>query len=120
ITALEWALLSPLITWALEAIVHSGGAVAITNADLTRFALSLPGIAFLFAIVTVQIVLVRIRAGGLTLLAAEVAAGRPARFWDVVGSNIHRMPAFLLLSLLQTAAVLAIGAIFVGLLVGIY
>ena len=46
ITALDWALLSPLIAWGLEAIVRSGGAVAITNADLTRFALSLPGIAF--------------------------------------------------------------------------
>ena len=118
--ALEWALLSPLIAWGLEAIVRSGGAVAITNADLTGFALSLPGIAFLFAVGTVQVVLLRIRVGGLTLLAAEVAAGRRARFWDVVGGNIHRLPAFLLLSLLQTAAVLATVAIFVGLLAGIY
>ena len=65
-------------------------------------------------------VLLRIRVGGLTLLAAEVAAGRRPRFWDVVGGNIHRLPAFLLLSLLQTAAVLATVAIFVGLLAGIY
>src|SRR6266850_2611925 len=118
--ALDWALLSPLIAWGLEAIVRSGGAVAITNADLTGFALSLPGIAFLFAVGTVQLALLRIRAGGLTLLAAEVAAGRRPRFWDVVGGNIHRLPAFLLLSLLQTAAVLATVAIFVGLLAGIY
>jgi len=120
ITALDWALLSPLIAWGLEAIVRSGGAVAITNADLTGFALSLPGIAFLFAVGTVQLALLRIRAGGLTLLAAEVAAGRRPRFWDVVGGNIHRLPAFFLLSLLQTAAVLATVAIFVGLLAGIY
>ena len=120
ITALDWALLSPLIAWGLEAIVRSGGAVAITNADLTGFALSLPGIAFLFAVGTVQLALVRIRAGGLTLLAAEVAAGRRPRLWDVVGGNIHRLPAFFLLSLLQTAAVLAIMAIFAGLLAGIY
>jgi len=53
--ALDWALLSPLIAWGLEAIVRSGGAVAITNADLTGFALSLPGIAFLFAVGTVQV-----------------------------------------------------------------
>lgn len=120
IAALDWALLSPLIAWGLEAIVRSGGAVAITNADLTGFALSLPGIAFLFAAGTVQLALLRIRAGGLTLLAAEVAAGRRPRFWDVVGGNIHRLPAFFLLSLLQTAAVLATVAIFVGLLAGIY
>ena len=120
ITALDWALLSPLIAWGLEAIVRSAGAVAITNADLTGFALSLPGIAFLFAVGTVQLALLRIRAGGLTLLAAEVAAGRRPRFWDVVGGNIHRLPAFFLLSLLQTAAVLATVAIFVGLLAGIY
>ena len=120
ITALDWALLSPLIAWGLEAIVRSGGAVAITNADLTGFALSLPGIAFLFTVGTVQLALLRIRAGGLTLLAAEVAAGRRPRFWDVVGGNIHRLPAFFLLSLLQTAAVLATVAIFVGLLAGIY
>ena len=120
ITALDWALLSPLIAWGLEAIVRSGGAVAITNADLTGFALSLPGIAFQFAVGTVQLALLRIRAGGLTLLAAEVAAGRRPRFWDVVGGNIHRLPAFFLLSLLQTAAVLATVAIFVGLLAGIY
>ena len=100
ITALDWALLSPLIAWGLEAIVRSGGAVAITNADLTGFALSLPGIAFLFAVGTVQLALLR-----MTLLAAEVAAGRRPRFWDVVGGNIHRLPAFLLLSLLHTAAV---------------
>ena len=118
--ALDWALLSPLIAWGLEAIVRSSGAVAITNADLTGFALSLPGIAFLFAVGTVQLALFRIRAGGLTLLAAEVAAGRRPRFWDVVGGNIHRLPAFFLLSLLQTAAVLATVAIFVGLLAGIY
>jgi len=120
ITTLDWALLSPLIAWGLEAIVRSGGAVAITNADLTGFALSLPGIAFLFAVGTVQLALLRIRAGGLTLLAAEVAAGRRPRFWDVVGGNIHRLPAFFLLSLLQTAAVLATVAIFVGLVAGIY
>ena len=120
ITALDWALLSPLIAWGLEAIVRSGGAVAITNTDLTGFALSLPGIAFLFAVGTVHLVLLRVRAGGLTLLAAEVAAGRRPRFWDVVGGNIHRLPAFLLLSLLQTAAVLATVAIFVGLLAGVY
>ena len=127
ITALDWALLSPLIAWGLEAIVRSGGAVAITNADLTGFALSLPGIAFLFAVIaflfavgTVHLALLRVRAGGLTLLAAEVAAGRRPRFWDVVGGNIHRLPAFLLLSLLQTAAVLATVAIFVGFLAGIY
>ena len=120
ITALDWALLSPLIAWGLESIVRSGGAVAITNADLTGFALSLPGIAFLFAVGTVQLALLRIRAGGLTLLAAEVAAGRRPRFWDVVGGNIRRLPAFFLLSLLQTAAVLATVAIFVGLLAGIY
>jgi glycerophosphoryl diester phosphodiesterase len=120
ITALDWALLSPLIAWGLEAIVRSGGAVAITNADLAGFGLSLPGIAFLFAVGTVQLALLRIRAGGLTLLAAEVAAGRRPRFWDVVGGNIHRLPAFFLLSLLQTAAVLATVAIFVGLLAGIY
>jgi glycerophosphoryl diester phosphodiesterase len=120
ITALDWALLSPLIAWGLEAIVRSGGAVAITNADLTGFALSPPGIAFLFAVGTVQLALLRIRAGGLTLLAAEVVAGRRPRFWDVVGGNIHRLPAFFLLSLLQTAAVLATVAIFVGLLAGIY
>jgi len=118
--ALDWALLAPLIAWGLEAIVRSGGAVAITNADLTGFALSLPGIAFLFAVGTVQLALLWIRTGGLTLLAAEVAAGRRPRFWDVVGGNIHRLPAFLLLSLLQTAVVLAIVAIFVGLLAGIY
>src|SRR5262249_50635084 len=116
IAALDWALLSPLIAWGLEAIVRSGGAVAITNADLTGFALSLPGLAFLFTVGTVQLALLWIRAGGLTLLAAEQ---RP-RFWDVVGGNIHRLPAFLLLSLLQTAAVLAIVAIFIGLLAGIY
>ena len=120
ITALDWALLSPLIAWGLEAIVRSGGAVAITNADLIGFALSLPGVAFLFAVGTVQLALLRIRAGGLTLLAAEVAAGRRPRFWDVVGGNIHRLPAFFLLSLLQTAAVLATVAIFVALLAGIY
>ena len=120
ITALDWALLSPLIAWGLEAIVRSGGAVAITNADLTGFALSLPGVAFLFAVGTVQLALLRIRAGGLTLLAAEVAAGRRPRFWDVVGGNIHRLPALLLLGLLQTATVLASVAIFVGLLAGIY
>ena len=120
ITALDWALLSPLIAWGLEAIVRSAGAVAITNADLTGFALSLPGIAFLFAVGTVQLALLWIRAGGLTLLAAEVAAGRRTRFWDVVGGNIHRFPAFFLLSLLQTAAVLATVAIFVGCLAGIY
>ena len=40
ITALDWALLSPLIAWGLEAIVRSAGAVAITNADLTGFVLS--------------------------------------------------------------------------------
>ena len=120
ITTLNWALLSPLIAWGLEAIVRSAGAVAITNADLTGFALSLPGIAFLFAVGTVQLALLRIRAGGLTLLAAEVAAGRRPRFWDVVGGNIHRLPAFFLLSLLQTAAVLATVAIFIGLLAGIY
>jgi glycerophosphoryl diester phosphodiesterase len=56
----------------------------------------------------------------LTPLAAEVAAGRQPRFWDVIGGNIHRLPAFFLLSLLQTAAVLATVAIFVGLLAGIY
>lgn len=120
ITALDWALLSPLIAWGLEAIVRSGGAVAITNADLTGFAFSLPGIAFLFAVGTVHVLLFRIRAGGLTLLGAEVAAGRHPRFWDVVGGNIHRLPAFFLLSLLQTAAVLATVALFVGLLAGIY
>ena len=65
ITALDWALLSPLIAWGLEAIVRSGGAVAITNADLTGFALSLPGVAFLFAVGTVQLALLRIRAGGV-------------------------------------------------------
>src|SRR5438067_8179902 len=74
--SLDWALLSPLIAWGREAIVRSGGAVAITNADLTGFALSLPGIAFLFTVGTVQMVLLRIRVGGLTLLAAEVTAGR--------------------------------------------
>jgi hypothetical protein len=63
--ALDWALLSALIAWGLEAIVRSGGAVAITNADLTGFALSLPGIAFLFAVGTVQLVLLRIRVGGV-------------------------------------------------------
>ena len=120
ITALDWALLSPLIAWGLEAIVRSAGAVAITNADLTGFVLSLPGIAFLFAVGTVQLALLRIRSGVLTLLAAEVAAGRWPRFWDVVGGNIHRLPSFFLLSLLQTAAVLATVAIFVGLLAGIY
>ena len=56
----------------------------------------------------------------MTLLAAEVAAGRRPRFWDVVGGNIHRLAALLLLGLLQTAAVLATMAIFVGLLAGIY
>jgi hypothetical protein len=73
----------------LEAIVRSGGAVAITNADLTGFALSLPGIAFLFAVGAVQLVLLRIRVGGLTLLAAEVAAGRrPASgMWSVATST---------------------------------
>src|SRR6476659_206192 len=116
ITALDWALLSPLIAWGLEAIVRSGGAVAITNTDLTGFAFSPPGVAFLIAGGTCQLALLRIRAGGLTLLAAEVAAGRRPRFWDVVGGNIHRLPALLLLGLLQTATV----AIFVGLLAGIY
>ena len=120
ISALDLALLSPLIAWGMEAIVRSAGAVAITNADLTGFAVSLPGIAFLFAVGTVQLALLRIRAGGLTLLAAEVAAGRRPRFWDVVGGNTHRLPAFFLLSLLQTAVVLATVAIFVGLLAGIY
>jgi glycerophosphoryl diester phosphodiesterase len=118
--ALDWALLSPLIAWGLETIVRSGGAVAITNADLAGFALSLPGITFLFAVGTVQLALLWIRTGGLTLLAAEVVAERRPRFWDVVGGNIHRLPAFLLLSLLQTAAVLATVAIFVALLAGIY
>jgi glycerophosphoryl diester phosphodiesterase len=120
ITALDSALLSPLIAWGLEAIVRSGGAVAITNADLTGFALSLPGVVFLFAVGTVKLALLRIRAGGLTLLAAEVAAARRPRFWDVVGGNIHRLPALFLLGLLQTATVLATVAIFVGLLAGIY
>jgi glycerophosphoryl diester phosphodiesterase len=118
--ALDWALLSPLIAYGLEAIVRSGGAVAITNADLAGFALSLPGIAFLFAVGTVRLALLWIRTGGLTLLGAEVVAGRRPRFWDVVGGNIQRLPAFLLLSVLQTAAVLATVAIFVGLLAGIY
>ena len=96
ITALEWALLSPLIAWGLEAIVRSAGSVAVTNADLTGLALSPPGIAFLFTVGTVQLALLRIREGGLTLLAGEVAAGRRSRFWDVVGGNIHRLPAFFL------------------------
>src|SRR5260370_2645508 len=103
ITALDWAMLSPLIAWGLEAIVRSGGAVAITNTDLTGFALSLPGVAFVFAAGTVQLALLRIRAGGLTLLAAEVAAGRRPRFWDVVARNIHSRPAVLLLCSRQTA-----------------
>jgi|SRR5437764_15023970 len=34
--ALDWALLSPLIAWGLEAIVCSGGAVAITKCRSDR------------------------------------------------------------------------------------
>ena len=120
ITAFEWALLSPLLAWGLQVIVRSGGAVAITNADLIGFVLSPRGIAFLFAVGTVQLTLLRARVGGLTLLADEVVAGRRPRFWDVVGGNVHRLPALLVLGLLQTAAVLAIVAVFLGLLAGIH
>jgi glycerophosphoryl diester phosphodiesterase len=117
---LDWALLSPLIAWGLEMIVRSAGAVAITNADLMEFVLSLPGIAFLLAVGTINLALLRIQVGGLTLLAGEVAAGLRPHFWDVVSRNIRLMPRFLILSLLQTAVMLAIVAALAGLVAGIY
>ena len=117
---LDWALLSPLIAWGLEMIVRSAGAVAITNADLTGFVLSLPGIALLLAVGTINLALWRTQAGGLTLLAGEVTAGLRPHFLDLIGRYIRLMPRFLILSLLQAAVMLAIVAAFAGLFAEIY
>lgn len=116
---LNIAILSPLIAWSLDAIVRTAGAAAITNADLVAFALSPAGIAFLLATGTVHLATLQAQAGGLTLLAADVAAGRRPSLQDAITRKARRLPAFLKLSLLQTAVILALVAGLAAGLVGL-
>jgi glycerophosphoryl diester phosphodiesterase len=109
---LTLAVLAPLSAWLLTGMLSTSGRPMVSDEDIVRFAVSLPGVTWLLAAGTLGALLVFLEHAGMMIVAADPSAGRyrtaTVAIWQV-GRQLHRLGA---LAGVMVAAHMAVAAPF--------
>jgi glycerophosphoryl diester phosphodiesterase len=92
------ALFTPIVGWVARRIVLAAGEPVISNYDIARFVLSLPGVAFVLVVAALTVALVLAEFAGHSWIAGHAIARRRATLATTVATVLRALPRLVVLS----------------------
>ena len=92
------ALFTPVVSWVGQHLVLASGEPVISNYDITRFVLSLPGVVFVLVVAALTVALVLAEFAGHSWIAGHAIARRRATLASSVAAVLRAVPRLVVLS----------------------
>ena len=92
------ALFTPLVGWLARRLVLASGEPVISNYDITKFVLSIPGVAFVLVVAALTLALVLAEFAGHSWIAGHAIARRRATLASTIAAVLRALPRLVMLS----------------------
>ena len=107
---LSYAVVAPLFSWFLAAMLTGSGSSAISNFEILSFVLSAPGLVFVTVAATGGFAVVFLEIGGLTMIALTLSRGERTSALatlNFLARNFHRLCTLAFIQFVSIAAIIS-------------